>query len=72
MRSLSEQSAMMVVKGGEDSVDKEKKKNRHRSNRRSKRNPSNPSNPSLKVLIMFVFCGCWGKYNGLAVVRFEL
>lgn len=33
MRSLSEQSAVMVVEEGEDSVDKEKKKNRHRSNR---------------------------------------
>jgi len=29
MRSLSEQSAVMVVKEGDDSVDKEKKKNRH-------------------------------------------
>lgn len=29
MRSLSEQSAVMVVEEGEDSVDKEKKKNKH-------------------------------------------
>jgi len=57
MRSLSEQSAVMVVEGGEDSVDKEKKKNRRRSNRQSKRNPPNLGNPSLKVPILFVFCG---------------
>ena len=68
MRSLSEQSAVTMVEGGDDTVDKEKKKNR----RRSKRNPPNPGNPNLKVLIVFVFCGCWGKYNGLTVVRFEL
>jgi DIS3-like exonuclease 2 len=58
MRSLSEQSVVMVVEGGEDSVDKEKKRNRCRSNRRSKQNHPNPGNPSLKVLIMFVFFGC--------------
>ncbi|KAJ7003392.1 hypothetical protein NC653_008580 [Populus alba x Populus x berolinensis] len=40
MRSLSEQSAITVVEGGDDTVDKEKKKNR----RRSKRNPPNPAN----------------------------
>ncbi|KAL9390538.1 hypothetical protein Peur_019143 [Populus x canadensis] len=43
MRSLSEQLAVMVVEGGGDNVDKEKKKNRHRSNHRSKRNPLNPA-----------------------------
>ncbi|KAJ6398907.1 hypothetical protein OIU77_019630 [Salix suchowensis] len=41
MRSLSEQSAVMVVEGAGDSVDKEKKKYRRRSNRRSKRNSPN-------------------------------
>ncbi|KAJ6352780.1 hypothetical protein OIU76_001906 [Salix suchowensis] len=40
MRSLSEQSAV-VVEGAGDSVDKEKKKYRRRSNRRSKRNSPN-------------------------------
>ncbi|KAL9346285.1 hypothetical protein Peur_061138 [Populus x canadensis] len=44
MRILSEQSAVIVVEGGEDSVDKQKKKNRRRSNHRSKRNPPNPAN----------------------------
>ncbi|KAJ6944318.1 hypothetical protein NC652_009655 [Populus alba x Populus x berolinensis] len=59
MRSLSEQSTVTVVEGGDDTVDKKKKKNR----RRSKRNPPNPGNPSLKVLIVFVFCAN-GKAGG--------
>ncbi|KAJ6681692.1 DIS3-LIKE EXONUCLEASE 2 [Salix koriyanagi] len=63
MRSLSEQSAVMVVEGAGDSVDKEKKKYRRRSNRRSKRNSPNTasSQPNEPRGESSLFVGNGGK-----------